>query len=69
VLAVALTSVARREEGQDLVEYALVAALVAFGATTDLQSPGQAFATAFTNTSTTWSSSFSKPLPGMIAAA
>jgi len=58
-LASALREVTGREEGQDLVEYALVVALVAFGATAALQSLGQALATAFTNISATLSSSLS----------
>lgn len=56
---VALKTATRRDEGQDLVEYALVVALVALGATAALQSLGQALASAFSNISTTLSSSLS----------
>ena len=47
------------EEGQDLVEYALVVALVAFGATAALQSLGTGINNAFTNISSTLASSLS----------
>ena len=46
-----------REEGQDLVEYALVVALVAFGATAALKTLGTGLNRAFTNISSTLSSS------------
>jgi pilus assembly protein Flp/PilA len=46
-----------REEGQDLVEYALVVALVAFGATAALQTLGQGLNSAFTTISQTLASS------------
>ena len=52
-----LQSLLAREEGQDLVEYALVVALVAFGATAALQSLGSGLNTAFSQISTTLSSS------------
>ena len=42
-----------REEGQDLVEYALVAALIAFGATAGMGSLASGINTAFVNVSTT----------------
>jgi pilus assembly protein Flp/PilA len=45
------------QEGQDLVEYALVVALVAFGATAALQTLGQGLNSAFTTISTTLASS------------
>lgn len=45
------------EEGQDLVEYALVIALVAFGATAALQTLGSGLNSAFTNISSTLASS------------
>jgi pilus assembly protein Flp/PilA len=48
---------ATREEGQNLVEYALVVALVAFGATTALKALGTGLKTAFTTISTTLASS------------
>jgi pilus assembly protein Flp/PilA len=46
-----------REEGQDLVEYALTVALVAFGSTAALQSLGNGLNSAFTNISSTLASS------------
>jgi pilus assembly protein Flp/PilA len=45
------------EVGQDLVEYALTVALVAFGATAALQSVGSGLNSAFTNISSTLASS------------
>jgi pilus assembly protein Flp/PilA len=42
-----------REEGQDLVEYALVVALIALGATAAMTTLGTGISTAFTNISTT----------------
>lgn len=45
------------EEGQDLVEYALVVALVAFGATAALKTLGTGLNHAFTNISSTLASS------------
>jgi len=45
------------EEGQDLVEYALVVALIAFGATAGMSSLSGAINTAFGNISTTLSTS------------
>jgi pilus assembly protein Flp/PilA len=44
------------EEGQDLVEYALIVALVAFGATAAMQSVGAGINNAFTNISSTLAS-------------
>ncbi len=41
-----------REEGQDLVEYALVVALIAFGATAGMTSLATGINTAFNNVST-----------------
>jgi pilus assembly protein Flp/PilA len=46
-----------REEGQDLVEYALIVALVAFGATAALQTLGSGLNSALTNISSTLASS------------
>jgi len=46
-----------REEGQDLVEYALVVALVAFGATVGMKALATGLNTAFTTISSTLSSS------------
>jgi pilus assembly protein Flp/PilA len=48
---------ASREEGQDLVEYALVVALIAFGATAGMSQLSGAVNTAFANISTTLSTS------------
>jgi len=45
------------EEGQDLVEYALVVALIAFGATAGMSSLSGAINTAFGNISTTLATS------------
>ena len=42
-----------REEGQDLVEYALVVALIAFGATAGMKALAGGLNTAFGNISTT----------------
>lgn len=56
-LYVKFQNLMQREEGQDLVEYALVVALVAFGATAALKSLGGGLASAFSNISTTLSSS------------
>ena len=46
-----------REEGQDLVEYALTVALIAFGATVGMSSLATGLNTAFTTISSTLSSS------------
>jgi pilus assembly protein Flp/PilA len=43
-----------REEGQDLVEYALVVALIALGATASMQSLAGSISSAFTSISTTF---------------
>jgi pilus assembly protein Flp/PilA len=48
-----LQTLMQREEGQDLVEYALVVALVAFGATLALKNLGTGLNHAFTNSSLT----------------
>jgi pilus assembly protein Flp/PilA len=45
------------EDGQDLVEYALVVALVAFGATASLKTLGTGLNHAFTSISSTLASS------------
>jgi pilus assembly protein Flp/PilA len=52
-LYVKFQNLAPREEGQDLVEYALVVALIAFGATAGMSSLAQGLNTAFGNISTT----------------
>jgi pilus assembly protein Flp/PilA len=46
-----------REEGQDLIEYALLAALIALGATVAVKSVGTGLGTAFTQISTTLANS------------
>jgi pilus assembly protein Flp/PilA len=46
-----------RQDGQDLVEYALTVALIAFGATVALQNLGSGLNSAFTNISSTLASS------------
>lgn len=43
----------KREEGQDLIEYALVVALIAFAATTGMKNVANGINTAFSNISTT----------------
>ena len=48
---------ASSEEGQDLVEYALVVALIAFGATAGMSKLSGALNTTFGNMSTTLSNS------------
>ena len=54
---VKMQTLMNREEGQDLVEYALVVALVAFGATAALKTLGTGLNTAFSQISSTLSSS------------
>jgi pilus assembly protein Flp/PilA len=46
-----------QEEGQDLVEYALVVALIALGATLAMSNLGTAISTMFVNIKTTLTSS------------
>jgi pilus assembly protein Flp/PilA len=55
-LFVRLQTLAICEEGQDLVEYGLVVALVAFGATAAMSTLGLALSSVFTSISTTLSS-------------
>ncbi len=45
-----------REEGQDLIEYALLVALVAFAATAGMKALATSINTAFTNVGTTLTS-------------
>lgn len=47
-----LQNLMNREDGQDLVEYALVVALIAFGATAGMQSLAGGLNTAFSNINT-----------------
>jgi pilus assembly protein Flp/PilA len=55
-LYIALQNLLDREEGQDLVEYALVVALIAFGAVVGMKSLAGGVNTAFTKISGTLSS-------------
>jgi pilus assembly protein Flp/PilA len=48
-LYVKFQDLASREEGQDLVEYALVVALIAFGATAGMSQLAKGLNTAFSN--------------------
>ncbi|MGA2169195.1 MAG: Flp family type IVb pilin [Terracidiphilus sp.] len=57
-LHVKLQDLMNREEGQDLVEYALVVALVAFGATAALHTLGVGLNSVFTNISSTLASAY-----------
>ena len=52
-LYVKFQDLASREEGQDLVEYALVVALIAFGATAGMSQLAKGLNSAFSNISTT----------------
>jgi pilus assembly protein Flp/PilA len=56
-LYVKFQDLASREEGQDLVEYALVVALIAFGATAGMSKLSSGINSAFLQISTTLSSS------------
>lgn len=51
-LYVKFQALASREEGQDLVEYALVVAVIAFGATAGMKGLATALNTAFSGIST-----------------
>jgi pilus assembly protein Flp/PilA len=51
---VKLQDLLNREEGQDLVEYALVVAIIALGATASMQALAQAISSAFASISTTF---------------
>jgi pilus assembly protein Flp/PilA len=52
-MIVKIQELASREEGQDLVEYALVVALIAFGATAGMSALGKGINTVFSNISST----------------
>jgi pilus assembly protein Flp/PilA len=52
-MIVKIQELASREEGQDLVEYALVVALIAFGATAGMSALGKGINTLFSNISAT----------------
>ncbi|MGA3263035.1 MAG: Flp family type IVb pilin [Terracidiphilus sp.] len=51
-LYVKFQNLMNREEGQDLVEYALVVALIAFGATAGMKALATGLNSAFTNINT-----------------
>jgi pilus assembly protein Flp/PilA len=51
-LYVMLQNLVNREDGQDLVEYALIVALIAFGCTAGMQSLAAGINTAFVNIAT-----------------
>ncbi|HEX7730959.1 MAG TPA: Flp family type IVb pilin [Terracidiphilus sp.] len=55
-MLISLKSVMEREEGQDLVEYALVVALIAFGAVAGMKALSGGINSAFSNISNTLSS-------------
>ena len=52
-IAIKIQDLANREDGQDLVEYALVVALIAFGATAGMKALAAGLNTAFGQISTT----------------
>ena len=52
-LSIRIQNLLKREEGQDLIEYALVVALVAFAATAGMKTLATGINTAFSNISTT----------------
>jgi pilus assembly protein Flp/PilA len=56
-LYVKFQDLASREEGQDLVEYALVVALIAFGATAGMKTLASGINSAFSNVSSQLASS------------
>jgi len=58
-LYVELHNAATSEEGQDLVEYALVVALIAFGATAGMKNVASGIKSAFSNVSSQLGSSLS----------
>ena len=53
-----LTCLVLKEEGQDLVEYALIVALIALGATAGMNALAGAVNTGFTNLGTTLTNAF-----------
>jgi len=52
-LSIRIQNLLKREEGQDLIEYALVVALVAFAATAGMKTLAGGINTAFSNISNT----------------
>ena len=57
--SIKLQNLLSSEEGQDLIEYALVVALIAFGATAAMSTLSTKISTAFTNIGTQLSTSIS----------
>jgi pilus assembly protein Flp/PilA len=55
MLSIKLRTLLSNEEGQDLIEYALVVALIAFGATAAMKTLSSDINTAFTDIGTTLS--------------
>ncbi len=55
-LSVKIQTLMMREEGQDLIEYALVIALIAFAATVGMKNLANSLNSAFTSIGTTLSS-------------
>jgi pilus assembly protein Flp/PilA len=53
LLSIKMQNVLAREEGQDLIEYALVVALIAFAATVGMKTLASGINNAFQNISTT----------------
>ena len=59
MFSIRIQDLATREEAQDLVEYALVVALIAFGATAGMENVASAINTAFSNVSSRLGTSIS----------
>lgn len=59
MLSIKLRTLLSDEEGQDLIEYALVVALIAFGAVTAMGTLSQDINNAFSNIGTTLSTAIS----------
>jgi pilus assembly protein Flp/PilA len=57
MLSIKIQNVLSREEGQDLIEYALVVALVAFAATAGMKTLANGINNAFTNIGSTLTAS------------
>ena len=57
MFSIRIQDLATREEAQDLVEYALVVALIAFGATAAMSSLANSISTAFSSVGTTLTTS------------
>ena len=61
MLSVRLQTMLASEEGQDLIEYALVVALIALGATAGMHSLASAINTAFNNITASFSTNATTP--------